>query len=67
MRRILYVLVAIACALPIAAAAIGAQLGAVILHPANLNPDRHQQAAEMLGRTGATKKVSKSKRLTERC
>ena len=55
MRRLLYLLVAIVCALPIAAAVIGAQLGGVILHPANLNPDRHQQAAEMLSRTGATK------------
>src|SRR3984957_9225683 len=55
MRRLLYVILATLCALPLAAAVIGAQLGAVILHPANLNPDRHQQAAEMLGRTGATK------------
>jgi uncharacterized protein len=55
MRRLLYLLVAMVCALPIAAAVIGAQLGGVILHPANLNPDRHQQAAKMLSRTGATK------------
>ena len=42
------------CLLPIAAAAIGTQLGSVILHPANLNPDRHEQTAGMLARTGAT-------------
>src|SRR5579862_7512983 len=55
MRRLLYVILVTLCALPLAAAAIGSQLGSVILHPANLNPDRHEQTAEMLNRTGATK------------
>lgn len=55
MRRLLYVILVTLCALPLAAAAIGSQLGSVILHPANLNPDRREQTAEMLNRTGATK------------
>lgn len=54
-RRLIYGLIAMLCLLPIAAAAIGTQLGSVILHPANLNPDRHEQTAAMLARTGATK------------
>jgi uncharacterized protein len=56
MRRLLYAIIATLCALPLAAAVIGAQLGRIILHPANLNADRHEQTAEMLSRTGATKK-----------
>jgi alpha-beta hydrolase superfamily lysophospholipase len=55
MRRLLYLLLAVLVLLPIAAGVVGAQLSSVTLHPANLNPDRHQQAAEMLARTGATK------------
>jgi uncharacterized protein len=55
MRRLLYAIIAILCALPLAATVIGAQLGSIILHPANLNPDRHEQTAVMLSRTGATK------------
>jgi uncharacterized protein len=54
--RVLYGIIATVCVLPIAAAAIGAQLGAVIVHPANLNPDRREQAAQMLARTRATEK-----------
>jgi uncharacterized protein len=55
MRRLFYLTLAILCLLPVAAAIIGAQLSSVILHPGNHNPDRHQQTAEMLARTGATK------------
>jgi uncharacterized protein len=55
MRRFLYVLLAIVVILPLAAAGIGTQLGAVILHPANLNPERREQTSEMLARTGAVK------------
>jgi hypothetical protein len=55
MRRLFYLILAILCLLPAAAAVIGAQLSSVILHPANLNPDRHQQTTEMLARTGASK------------
>jgi len=54
-RRLFYLGLAILCLLPAAAAVIGAQLSSVILHPANLNPDRKEQTAAMLARTGATK------------
>ncbi len=54
MRRLLYGMLATVCVLPIAAAVVGTQLGGAILHPANLNPQRHEQTAEMLTRTGAT-------------
>jgi alpha-beta hydrolase superfamily lysophospholipase len=54
MRRLGHVAVAILLLLPLAAAGIGTQLVSVLLHPANLNPDRHEQTAEMLARTGAT-------------
>src|SRR5271155_2962068 len=55
MRRVLYGIILITFLTPIAAAGIGAQLSSVILHPANLNPDRREQTAQMLARTGATK------------
>lgn len=40
---------------PGVAALVGAVIGQGILHPARLNPERLEQAAEMLQRTGATK------------
>ena len=55
MRRLLYLLLAVLVLLPVAAGVVGAQLSSIILHPANLNPDRHEQTADMLARTGATK------------
>jgi len=55
MRRIAYVAIVILLLIPIAAAGIGTQLVSVLLHPTDLNPDRHVQAVEMLARTGATK------------
>jgi uncharacterized protein len=55
MRRLPYILLAILLILPLAAAGIGTQLGAVILHPANLNPERREQSSAMLARTGAMK------------
>lgn len=55
MRRLLYVLLAIIGILPLAAAGIGTRLGAVVLHPANLNPDRRDQTDQTLARTNATK------------
>jgi uncharacterized protein len=55
MRRLAYVTIMILLLLLFAAAGIGTQLGPVILHPANLNPDRHEQTLQMLVRTGATK------------
>jgi uncharacterized protein len=55
MRRLGYLATAILLLLPIAAAGIGTQLVSVLLHPMNLNPDRQEQTAGMLARTGATK------------
>src|ERR1700678_3072908 len=55
MRRLFYLFLALLSLLPVAAAIIGAQLSSVILHPGIHNPDRRQQTAEMLQRTGATK------------
>src|ERR1700722_6929889 len=55
MRRFLYLLLAVLVLLPVAAGVVGAQLSSIILHPANLNPDRHEQTADMFARTGATK------------
>jgi uncharacterized protein len=55
MRRLLYVLLAIFLILPIVAAGVGTQLGPVVLHPANLNPDRREETSAMLARTGAMK------------
>lgn len=55
MKRILYILLAIVLILPLAAAGIGTQLGAVVLHPAKLNPERTEQTSAMLTRTGAVK------------
>ena len=54
-RRLFYIILAMLCLLPAAAAVIGSQLSSVILHPANLNPDRKEQTSAMLARTGATK------------
>ena len=54
-RRLLYVLLVLVLLLPVVAALIGPQLVPTILHPANLNPERLEQTAEMLARTGATK------------
>jgi alpha-beta hydrolase superfamily lysophospholipase len=55
MRRLGYIAIAILLLLPIAAAGVGTQLVSVLLHPMNLNPDRQEQTAGMLARTGATK------------
>jgi uncharacterized protein len=55
MRRLLYVLLAIFLILPLVAAGVGTQLGPVVLHPANLNPDRREETSAMLARTGAVK------------
>ena len=50
--RILVVLVVLA---PLVAAVLGHSIGAGILHPVRLNPERAEQTAEMLARTGASK------------
>jgi uncharacterized protein len=58
MRRLVYVVIAMLPILPLAAAGIGTQLGPVVLHPANLNPDRREETSAMLARTGAVKQDS---------
>jgi alpha-beta hydrolase superfamily lysophospholipase len=55
MRRFAWTLIVILLLLLVAAASIGTIIGPGILHPMNLNPDRQQQTAEMLARTGARK------------
>jgi uncharacterized protein len=55
MRRSIYVVSILLGVAPVAAAIAGMWLGSGILRPMNLNPDRRQQAAEMLERTGASK------------
>jgi hypothetical protein len=53
--RLLYFFAAILVLVPVLAALAGRALGPGVLHPANLNPARVEQTAEMLRRTGATK------------
>ncbi|HXX17816.1 MAG TPA: alpha/beta hydrolase [Candidatus Acidoferrum sp.] len=55
MRRVGYALIALALLTPVAAAFLGHLIGPGLLHPMNLNPDRAEQANQMLARTGATK------------
>ena len=55
MRRSIYVVSILLVVAPVAAAIAGMWLGSGILRPMNLNPDRRQQTAEMLERTGARK------------
>ena len=55
MRRAAYLLIALLILVPIAAAVLGHFIGAGVLHPMNLNPDRVEQTARMLAVTGATK------------
>jgi alpha-beta hydrolase superfamily lysophospholipase len=50
--RILLALIVLS---PGIAALVGKVIGPGILHPANLNPERLEQTAQMLGRTAATK------------
>jgi hypothetical protein len=53
--RLLYFFAAILVLVPVLAALAGRALGPGVLHPANLNPARVEQTAEMLRRTGARK------------
>ena len=55
MRRAGYALIALLLLAPLTAAILGHLIGPGLLHPMNLNPDRIEQAAQMLARTGATK------------
>jgi alpha-beta hydrolase superfamily lysophospholipase len=55
MRRLLYIAIAILFLIPCIAALAGCAIGTGILHPMRLNPERPEQTAQMLERTGATK------------
>lgn len=55
MRRAGYAVVVLLLLSPVAAAFLGHLIGPGLLHPMNLNPDRVEQTAQMLARTGATK------------
>jgi len=55
MRRFVYVMIVLLVLAPVGATIAGMWLGAGILRPMNLNPDRQQQTAEMLARTKAAK------------
>lgn len=56
MRRVLYLFVVLLILAPIVAALLGHAIGPGLLHPARLSPERSQETAQMLARTGATKK-----------
>jgi uncharacterized protein len=53
--RILYIPIIFLLSLPVLASFAGNAIGPGILHPARLNPERLQQAEEMLERTKATR------------
>lgn len=55
MRRLAYLAIAILALLPVAAGFIGNAIGPGILHPANLNPERLQEAERIFKRTGLRK------------
>lgn len=55
MRRAGYALIAVLFLTPLTAGFLGHLIGPGILHPINLNPDRIEQAKQMLIRTGAAK------------
>jgi uncharacterized protein len=57
MRRAAYIFAAVLLLIPIAAAFLGHAIGPSLLHPMNLNPERLDQTAQMLVRTGATKEA----------
>lgn len=56
MRRVLYVFLILLILAPIGAALLGHAIGPGLLHPARLSPERSQETAQMLARTGAAKK-----------
>jgi alpha-beta hydrolase superfamily lysophospholipase len=55
LRRLLYIALVILLLIPCLAALVGCAVGTGILHPMRLNPERPEQTAQMLQRTGATK------------
>jgi alpha-beta hydrolase superfamily lysophospholipase len=55
MRPIAYVVIVLLVLAPIVAALAGHAIGAGVLHPMRLNPERLEQTAQMLARTGATR------------
>ncbi|HXQ26064.1 MAG TPA: alpha/beta hydrolase [Candidatus Acidoferrales bacterium] len=55
MRRVARFFILVLVLAPVVAAFIGSAIGPGILHPMNLNPNRMEQTAQMLARTGATK------------
>jgi alpha-beta hydrolase superfamily lysophospholipase len=55
MRRITYVVIALLSIAAIGAAIFGHHIGPFMLHPQHLAPDRREETAQMLARTGATK------------
>jgi alpha-beta hydrolase superfamily lysophospholipase len=55
MRRVIYLAGILLVLVPLVAAIAGMLIGPGILHPANLNPERLRQTAEMLERTSAKK------------
>jgi alpha-beta hydrolase superfamily lysophospholipase len=55
MRRIAYAVIILLALVPIIAAVAGHAIGPGVLHPMRLSPERQEQTAQMLARTGATK------------
>jgi uncharacterized protein len=55
MHRLFYIAIAVLVIAPLGAAVAGILIGGGILHPMNLNPNRLDEARQMLARTGATK------------
>jgi alpha-beta hydrolase superfamily lysophospholipase len=55
MRRTAYVVIVLLALAPIMAAFAGHAIGPGVLHPMRLNPERLEQTAQMLARTGAAK------------
>src|SRR5579863_6025141 len=55
MRRVLYVSLVLLILAPIVAGLLGHAIGPGLLHPARLGPQRFQETAKMLARTGAAK------------
>ena len=55
MRRLAYIVIALLLLTPVGAGLVGRAIGPGLLHPMRLNPERLQQTAEMLKRSGAAK------------
>jgi alpha-beta hydrolase superfamily lysophospholipase len=55
MFRLAYIVIALLLLAPVGAGLVGRAIGPGLLHPMRLNPERLQQTAEMLKRSGAAK------------